>query len=254
MPISGSFLQANRRPDPQQAVLHEPDPQHDERGAVDENVTWDGQPYQEVAPAPNVVGLEWVTSAVGTLLDQTPTGHDTGGPFTSDAGPAQLSAAHAVDQGADELHVRRPAPFQFQSDRYDTFDVEGMGSPNAISDVALRRGLDSDPVNNPPLESYGGAGWRHGLYRFFGVEHDYSPPQRVHTYRVVTPNVATVVADAPPPDDPGPYNPPFGSLARAITQLSRRPMIRRVPEPIDVSEVDDGLDQAPVPAVHDWVL
>lgn len=244
-------MAATRRPDPQQSRLHELNPEHNEPGSEDPNPSWHADPYQDVAPMHEVVGMEWVTDAPGMLLDRTPTSHDVGGPRGL-AGPAELARAHSVDLGADEAESRREPPYQFATDRYDSTATEGFG-PVGVAPVALVRGLTSDPANNPPLDSYGGQPYRFGWYRRFWIEHDFSPPDRTHTYRMVTPPTAAVAGNAPPPADPGPYNAPFASLARAIRNLSAKPMTRRVPEPPDADVIDDGIGQAVEP-ITDWVV
>lgn len=251
MPITGAWLASNRRPDPQQAVLHQLDGEHAEPGSDDPNPSWQADPYQDVGALTDVSGLEWITDAPGLLLDRTPTSHDEGGPRGL-AGPGELARAHAVDYGADEVESRREAPFRFVDDRHEQTTVDGLG-PVGVAPVALLRGLNSDPENNPALDSYEGRPFRFGWYRRTWVEHNFRPPWREHTHRIIRPNTATEVGDAPPPSEPGPYNSPFASLARSIRQLNAKPAVRRVPEPTDANIVDDGLGQ-PVEAPLDWVV
>lgn len=256
LPLSGAWLRDTVwAKDPQFEHPHRLDPRHQEPGGEDPNVTWQATPYQDVAPAPEMPGLEWVTVAAGMILDQTPTGHREGGPHSALATTPQLVAAHQRDFGADERETRHQPKFQFSTDRRDQTSTElGAEYSPGVSDTALRRrpGLSADPVNNPPLASYLGKPWRPGDYRATWYEHDFSPPPRYHDYRWVRPNVASPVADAPPPVDPGPYNAPFSSLARAIRNISRTPMLRRVPETISEPVMTDGTDQQPQP-MADWV-
>lgn len=249
LPLSGAWLRETtwaRQPQTQRP--HQPDPRHNEPGAgEDPNPTWQATAYQDVAPAPDMPGLEWVTVAAGVILDQTPDDHRDGGPHSALATQSQLSAAHQRDYGADERNTRFAPPFQFTSDRYEQTEVElGEEYAPGVSDTALRRrpGLSADPINNPPLASYLGRRYRPGYYRANWVEHDFAPPPRTHDYRWVRPNVAAVIADAPPPIEPGPYNSPFSSLARAVRNIGRRPMLRRVPETISEPVMTDGTDQA----------
>jgi len=257
LPVTGAWLrQTTWARQPQFAEPHTLDPGHRVPGIEDPNPVWQGEPYQEVAPADDMVGLEWVTNVAGLVLDQTPPGHLEGGPHDHDPSQAELYRAHSRDFGADDASTRHEPKFAFSTDRRDaTETILGEEYAPGVTDVALRRGLTADPINNPPLASYLGRSYRPGYYRYTWYEHDFSPPDRRHDYRMVRPNLASVVADAPPPAEPGPYNSPFSSLARAIRNVGRKPMLRRVPETISEPVMTDGLDQAPAEqlAVGDWV-
>jgi hypothetical protein len=119
--------------------------------------------------------------------------------------------------------------------------VEGQpGASSAVAESALRRGLNAEAENNPPDASYGGEGFRRGTYRWWNLSRRFSPPWRIHDQRVVGPWLATVIGDAPTPNEPGPYNSPFSSLARARRTVNARPQMRRIPPGFDEAVITDG--------------
>jgi hypothetical protein len=197
-----------------------------------------------------MIGLEFVTDAPGVVFDRTPAGHYGDGPRSMDRPP---SAGHRQDFGAEEREHYDEPTFQFTSDRINGVVVEPGYDGTAVNTTAVRRGLNGDPVNNPPVESYGGRPWRFGQYRQTWKEHNYAPPPRVHTYRIVSPYTASAVGDAPPPAVPSPYSGPYSHLARSVRNIGRKPMLRRPPEPLSEAIISDqGGPPAQVP-FDDWV-
>jgi hypothetical protein len=232
MPLSGAWLAARRAPDPQQAVLHQADPEHFEPGSADygaDPAVWQAPPYHEVTPGPPVLGFEWVARSPGITLTEPDEGHGQ-------------APGHTYDDGGFSGQNREPAvQWQHSDESYETMVVEGQpGAISAQSDEALRRGKNAEAANNPPDASYGGEGFRRGIYRWWNVNRRFSPPWRIHDQRVVAPWLATVIGDAPTPAEPGPYNSPFSSLSRARRTINARPSIRRIPPSFDEAVITDG--------------
>lgn len=245
MPLTGSFMAARRTKDPQQARLHQVGHAHQQPGKVEpvDPPAWAAPQYSEVMPGPEVVGLEWVTTEPGLELPTPPyiDGHDD-------------AKGHNSPDAAKETDNRREAALQFSTERYEGDAAAGLeGTASTVAPEALRRGLNAEAQNNPPDESYGGEGFRRGQYRQTWVERVFSPPWRHHGYRVVTPLTAGTHKDAPPPANPGPYNSPFSSLARAIRDVQQRPQLRRVPEPVDEDLITDGTETPDVYIDDGWV-
>jgi len=244
MPLSGSLMRAKRAPDPNQAPLHQAAPEHFEPGSVDYVPTWQAEPYQEVAPGPLVVGLEWVTRSPGVVVPEAPweDGHEWDpGHSTADAGPVGRSPG-----------VRA----QHSDESYETDAFDGLGGDaSRIDDVALRRGLNAEPQNNPGDASYGGLGFRPGHYRQWNLWRKMAPPFRIHDQRVAALNVVTAIGDAPTPVPASPYNSPFSSLARVRRTVNARPQMRRIPERFDQAVMTDGSEtpQAPRLISGEWV-
>jgi len=232
MPLSGSWLNAKRAPDPQQAPLHQADPNHFEPGSVDAVPTWQAEPYYETAPGPSVIGGEWVTRSPGLVVPEAPweDGHDH-------------FPGHDVDDGG--LYQRAPGVRAQHSDEsYETDAFDGLGGEvSVLNDVALRRGKNAEPMNNPPDESYGGLGFRPGHVRQWNLWRKMAPPFRIHDQRVGALNVVTAIGDAPTPSPAGPYNSPFSSLARVRRTVNARPQMRRIPEQFDEAIMTDGSER-----------
>lgn len=245
MPLSGTFMQQKRVKDPQQAALHAAGPAHEAYGQAeqDEPPAWAAPTYQEVAPGPETVGLEWVTTAPGLEL-----------PTPTYVGGHEDAKAHDSPDAAVESDSRREASTQFSDERYEGDVVGGYpGNASNVATEALRRGLNAEAQNNPPDESYGGEGFRRGTYRWTWVERVFSPPWRHHDFRVVTPYTASEVGDAPPPGNPARFNSPFSSLARQVRDAAT-PQLRRTPEPVDEGLATDGSESVDVyTGDHDWV-
>jgi len=230
MPLSGSWLQAKRAPDPNQAPLHQADPTHGVPGKIDQVPTWQAPPYYEVAPAGRpAIGLEYVARTTGVPGQEPPytNGHD-------------FYPGHEVV----DLTTAGRAPgvrAQHHDESYETDAFDGLGGEvSRIDDTALRRGLNAEGVNNPPDSSYGGEGFRRGHYRQWNLWRRMQPPQRFHDQRVAALNVVTTIGDAPTPVPASPYNSPFSSLARVRRTVNARPQMRRIPEPFDEAVITDG--------------
>jgi hypothetical protein len=245
VPISGSFLEAKRVRDPQQAPLHQVEPGHGEPGTVDYLPTWEAPPYQEVAPGPSVIGGEWIARAPGVILPEPPyeDGHEHApGHQTPDMGTMGRSP------GVRAQHV---------DESYETDAFDGLaGSVSVIDDTALRRGKNAEGVNNPGDPSYGGEGFRRGHYRQWNLWRKMAPPFRIHDQRVAAVATVTAIGDAPTPYPASPYNSPFSSLARVRRTVNARPQMRRVPEQFDEAVITDGSEAAgvaPRMVASEWV-
>lgn len=236
MPLSGSWLQAKRARDPDQAPLHQADPEHFQPGSVDQVPTWQAPPYQEVAPSRPALGFEWIARSPGLVVPEAPweDGHDH-------------FPGHQVDDGG--LYQRSPGVRAQHSDEsYETDVFDGLGGDvSRIDDTTLRRGLNAEPQNNPPDESYGGLGFRPGRYAHWNLWRKMAPPWRIHDQRVGAFAVVTAIGDAPTPAPAGPYNSPFSSLARVRRTVNARPQMRRIPEQFDEAIMTDG-SEAPTAA------
>lgn len=170
----------------------------------------------------------------GVTLDTTDyTSHD-----------APRSAITAPDQGADDQALFEPPLLQSHDERYLHSRFEGLGE-SPVPTEALRRGLNGDPINNPD-------GFRRGYVDQNFVDRKMYDPVRVHDRRLNLPNTADIVHDQP--GQPVPWGNPFPGLARAITTVNQRPMIRREPPPISESVTTDGSEDTYDAATYpDWV-
>ncbi len=221
--------------------------EHEQRGQL-------GDPQQEAWTAeqtPLPPGLDAYVDheaddgqvmTAGLMIDQTDyseAGHSHRGTHDEDLGAARA-------QNHAEMDIRGPGEtYGYQS--VSSFRPENMQP----TEEALRRGINSHPQNNPPLEMYGGEGFRIGTWEFAerGRLRDYL--SRVlrsdHGIRPLRPN--TVYAPPASADDRA--VPLWASLARSILQTEKRPMVRRSPPPIGEVLAEDG---GPSPADADSIV
>lgn len=273
MGISGSWLNQNFFVDPE-TPLHQADPSHMEYEAADPTQgAWMGPPILDTDPAPYLVGesVPWVVDTDGLQLDYTPWGdHEEGygsenyteeftmpwdGGAPGDVAQAAASGrAHGTDFGSSAKSNYDQPPFQAADERYLSWRFEGFG-PIELPALAGggQRGLNSYAVNNPPLESYDGRGYRYGWVEQFTVDRKMYDPTRVTDERLITANTATAIDDQPVPGDAGPYNGPFSSLARIISTVNQTPMMRRQPPAMDQSVITDGSEDT-YDAASEWVI
>ena len=169
----------------------------------------------------------------GVWIDQTD--------YESHDAPA--SPMVAPDEGAALEALFEPPVLQASDERYLSARFEGLDT-SPVSDAALRRGLNADPINNPD-------GFRRGWVQQTFVDRKMRDPERIHDRRLNLPNTADLVADQP--GQPVPFGNPFSALARAITSVSQKPMIRREPPPIDESVVTDGSEDTYDATETQWV-
>jgi len=271
--ISGGWLRTQFHVDPP-TPLHQIDPSHATAEAADPTRgAWQGPPILQDDPAPQLLGesVPFVVDTDGLVLEFSDWGdHEDGygsenfrewDQLPTDAAPpgdvAQGTAsalAHSVDRGAALKHVYDPGPFIDATDHETLTRVEGFGPIElpALSGGG-QRGLNSYAVNNPALESYEGRGFRFGFAEIGSNLRRMYDPTRVNDERLVTTNTMTAIDDQPVPADPGEYNSPFTSLARIITNVNQRPLLRRQPPPIDQSIMTDGTEDL-YDATSEWVI
>lgn len=246
----GSWLR-NAYRDPAQAVLHTSDPSHDQLGQLDQTpIVHQAPPLLETAPIGLYPGAEWVTVTPGHVLNSTPVDHTQGAPAEGYATELESQTAnqlaHAVDLGGPAQSSYYEPPLQFADEVYSSTRFEGLDS-TPIADVALRRGLNGDPVNNPD-------GFRRGYDNYWWVTRKFAVPpagDRMHDAHILTPNTATAVTNVPP--TPVSYGSPFDSLARNITNTFATPSVRREPPDLDTGLPSDGLDDM-YAASDPWVV
>lgn len=232
---------------------------------------WSGPGILGDDPAPYIYeDVDFVVQTDGTMLDFTPVDHGDGyaggnyrDDFTTPYGvnPADVAYAnvtgyaHGTDYGSSRKSSYDVPPFQAHDERYLSTRFEGVGQIELPTIVGgQQRGLNGSAVNNPPLEMYGGRGYRYGWVEQSWVDRKMYDPTRTHDERMVLPNVATVGANQPVPSAAGPYNSPFDSLARIIRNVQQKPTLRRQPPPINESITDDGSFPGYADESPDWVV
>ncbi len=230
--------------------LHVADASHSQ-AQKDPNATWyapaDVDDQADFLYDGDAVVGDWVTDGPGLVFDVTPTDHRDGGEFrafTSDAEAAAVNAAVGNDdRGASVQDSYAPPLVQDYTTRYASNRIEG--TPYAgVSPVALQRGLNANPENNPE-------GFRRGFVEQFFVDRKFQIGERFHDRRLLTPNLATVETDQAAV--PGTSGSPFTTLARGMSTIAQRPMIRRNPPTISESVTDDGAYQTYDDQPSDWV-
>jgi hypothetical protein len=260
MPVTGAWLRTQFQLEPNQAEVHQFGPDHAVKTEADATLGgWQGPPILETDEAPYLVGesVPYVVDTPGLILDHSPSGHEFGyggRNFTEwptepyDAGaPADIAMAansaamHSEDFGSAHKGLYDNGPMSYYDEHYGLTRIEGYG-PMEI--VALagggQRGLNSYAVNNPPDASYGGHGYRYGETETPWMSRRMYWPERVNDERLATVDTMSVTPDQPVPGDPGQYNSPFGSYARALTDIAQKPFMRRQPPPVDQSLLTDG--------------
>jgi hypothetical protein len=204
--------------------------------------------------------------APATPIDRTPMfpGAPPGGLFRLSDTPPLMGLARGVDDGAPRKETGQLGrPVQFPSEHYYAVRVTGEDAPpitKGPGDEVLRRGINAYPDNQGPGNrsraatpgktpagragrgSWRGSGWRRGVYEplVANVNRNFKVPNRTHKrFRVVKPDVVTLVGDAPPPDRPDKYASPFSKLQQFGLQVARtrRPGMRRAPGPWDEAVV-----------------
>lgn len=214
--------------------------------------TYNAPPLPEVADVGEFPGMEVYAAYPGVTLDMTPVSHEAPNqPARPDeAGMmADSHAAHAQDFGASRGRSFVPGPMDFHGDAQVHTIVAGYGAEaTAMNPVALQRGLNADPVNNPD-------GFRTGETHFWRQDRKFAVGERRHDHRPTTLNTPAFPSNVPPPSEQDftPYSSPFGSLARPITRMWNRPQLRRDPTGISEAVVSDGAADS-VPVGAEWVL
>lgn len=197
-------------------------------------------------PAPYVwEQIDWVATGDGLVLDVTPTDHNDGmplvayrdGPTVGAVNPGDVdmlaasAAAHGRDYGSDRAATYGAPPIQSTDERYWSARFAGVG-PVQLAPQVFKSTDDSYPE-----------GFRPGIVEQTGVDRKLYVGERVHDMRILTPNTPFIDQDAPPPAGAGQYNSPFSSLARAMTTVNARPMLRREAPAVDQDVMTDGTDE-----------
>jgi hypothetical protein len=166
-----------------------------------------------VSDSPEVVGSQWLhTIGRGGITDQTnTTDHAVQGPHGAD-----LGAPLSYDQA-----VRGPYDSTFRS---GTDMTQGSDSPMAVSEESIRRGMNSDPINNPEGIPRGRRinWWSDRKIPF--------PAEREHDQRVTRRALAAQPENQPAMRGPSPYGGSFlDSLKMPFDRLYAQPATRRSP-------------------------
>lgn len=219
-------------------AVHVADPAHSVIGQTDDSKDWTADPsnlppgfdqYTDDTAGPDDVADHQIVTRDGLVLDQT-SAHDhlNVGDHTTDMGSAR----------AQHWHER---PIVGPEETYGKTVVSSFGPDNMQPTYEqLSRGVNSNPINNPPLVMYDGKGFRYGTWEFSERGRLRRFLSRVvredHGTHPLRPNTVYV--------PPGPHYlrdvPLWKSFARMIEKVEKRPMIRRTPPGIGEVIVDDG--------------
>lgn len=251
-----SYYSTGTYSDPSQRLVHVAAPEHGDLDTPDAVPIWYAPALTPVADIGAYPGMNWVMTGGSMQLDHTPVSHDGGDtmPMQPDlrAMAAASGARHGTDYGSSLAGNWAPPPVTFRDEHqvYTRIPGNGPGDDISVSTVALQRGLNSLPENNPD-------GYNPGSVQWERAERKFAIGERVHDMRVLHLNVAEGGGTNVPAKG-GPYNSPFDSLARALTNINARPQQRREPQGIGESELSDGaLDSyflAPRATVGQWVV
>jgi hypothetical protein len=225
---------------PEHAITDTPDPY-----AVTYRAPGELDPPEWLSEYPDA---EWIIldPESNAPIDTTPWSHEVG--YPSENYPDEVtmaaasSAAHSEDYGSDRLGTFDVGPLNMWDEARVGTEFEGFG-PTPINPITNVRGLNSNPANNPPDDSYGPMGYRPGWHRDWWGDAGrklYYGRRETHDQRWLLPDTATVDPGQLAPRDGKPYTSTFDSLARAITNIWQRPMMRREPPPIEDTVITDG--------------
>jgi hypothetical protein len=253
--FGGAWMRKQFSVDPDE-LLHTADPAHGTPGHGDDpNPVWQMEiPEERMTPEfmADYGDMNWlVADTNGLVLDTTPDTHSEGGggakSYPNEVQSQQGAyAASGADYGSADRHVFNVPPMQDSTTRYESRRFEGV-DVYAPPVVALQRGLNALPENNPD-------GFRRGWVEQQYVDRKLYDPERIHDRRLNTLNVATVATNQPVPEGASVYNSPFASLARILTNINQKPMVRREPPPISESVVTDGEESMYDANSGDWVV
>lgn len=242
--LRSAYVQADR-------TLHTADPAHAITDTTPaESWTYDGPPMQETAYLTPYIGEEWVVQTGGApvIPDQTATdGVPSAVQPTDLAYVDMVMPSHSASTGTTLVqNSAHGTPMTFYDERTLVPRVQ-TNVDTQVSTVALQRGLNGLPENNPE-------GYREGYDTQVWVDRHLAIGERVHDHRVVTPNTAEAPVNAPPAGNP--YTPPFASLARAIVDVRQTPEMRRDPiTPNDAVMAAQPPDVGGLyPAYANWVV
>jgi hypothetical protein len=217
-PYSGAWLRS-AYVDPKAAYVPTASAEHgQDQGEGTHAYAHQAPALPEPGSSETFVGMSWldsVTNMLGTVIDRT-----SGESHDAPEGPG----AHAVNEGAARAgYFSDRAATQFAGETYATVNFDSTPSPG-VSNVALRRGMNSLPENNPEGFPLGRA-----QVNDFAVFRKFAVGQRRHDRRVITPNTATAPSNVPAPDRGNVMTSPYDSLARPFQRIFQRPGLRREP-------------------------
>lgn len=240
--------------------LHVADPAHEQPGVFEgENAyTYTAPPSALPLEGNESWGSDYIVADMSAIFDQTP--WDTSFGPTADVAITRVQdldepggndadflrdslPEHEQNLGATVAQNYAAPSLQFSDERYMGLDFESPGNSFAQGIPALagggQRGLNSLDENNPPLEMYGGQGYRRGHVNWWRVDRSFAARiiQR-HDMKALFDNTAYG-----PTDQPGIGTPDSSGLplfARAIKNINQTPQLRRTPEVPSSYVTDDG--------------
>lgn len=221
--------------EPDAATVHVADPAHGDTTTTNERLAegYSAPPMTEAGTSYEFPGLDYIVQTTGVVLDRTD--YETHDAADHAGGP---------DEGAATAMTRGQGATTFHDEKYRSARFQGLPQQN-VSTVALQRGLNSLPQNNPD-------GVNPGHVEQHWIDREFAVGKRVHDQRVAQINTAATDTDVPPPPGGSPWTSPFSSGARAFTRGFNRPELRREPPPMA-----DGLITDPVteyPQLSPWVV
>lgn len=152
-----------------------------------------------------------------------------------------LAIGRGDDLGAPKDQTSQPPKYLFFHEQWFGLFHQGMEPPPVTrtgSDPVLQRGLNAYPVNDGPGRAMSWTvnvpSWKRGVYFQSNVQRDFNPPHRTHTnFRMVKPDVVTIIGDAPPPKQATKYDNAWSSLEKFMPKARHIRGIRRQPTPFD---------------------
>lgn len=242
-PYSGAWLRS-AYVDPKAAYVPTASAAHGEdEGEGTHAYAHQAPPQPEPGATGEYVGTDWLagmTSMLGMVIDRTNNeSHEA--PDGTDP--------HAVNEGAARRsYYSNSAATQFSGETYASVPFTSNTSPG-VSNVALRRGMNSLPENNPEGFPVGRA-----QVNDFAVFRKFAVGFRRHDRRVVSPNTADHATNVPVPEEGNVLTSPFASLARPFQRVYQRPAMRREPPSVSDDLQTDTASQAAYPYLATGVV
>lgn len=244
MAYTGNWLKSQRRVDPRATHLAPPDPAHGQQ---------QDDPYPEFHQAPP--GADYgdadfahaVVQTPGLPMDAPRDGHDSRGGYGLYRNQAERQAAQSRGHaGEDRGWIRqtyREAPFQDDTTRYLQETWTGNGTAG-VNPVALQRGINGLPENNPAVDGYDPGGYRRGLRSLRFVDRKNRIAPRTYTAQQLLARNIRVPVNQPAQNGEWGRTSPFATMARPLDTVAQQPGIFRSPPRLTDTIL---ADQAPVP-------
>lgn len=213
-------------------AVHIADKSHMESGTIDNSPTavYHLPPTYDPGPVGEYVGMEYVISHDGTVIDTT---------------NQRSHERDTADHGAAIAGVYGAAPVHQAGHTYTTDRFESPGAP-MINVAALMRGRNGLPENNPD-------GFRQGVDENHFENRKFPIGERVHESRIIFPDLMEQnYSDAGPIG--GAYPIPYAAQARNITDVNMTPQDRRPPPPMYGDLPTDGSPFYPSVLTYDGVI